>query len=512
MANGDNCKSCFENYCNQKSSFPTCYDTEAKEDQTHTNLEINASPKICANYNDMCFVLVNKDETVIRGCIEEYAAQNDLSSNFLLESGISSRTYRVCSTPLCNDDQVEPLFCLSCNYNVDKNCSDPLQMEDYSKFRKKCSPELTPSGCYHFMRGELFTERGCMAELEESKRQKCESDDDECKICMGNECNNKKEFLRCFDQEPNADATSLPSTKLCRRYNDKCFVHASNEEVQRGCLSHFIESPVSVEITADCLNMDSDVCETCSESLCNDRVIENEHCIVCASTVDDFTCIDNPTDAMLTKCPMAVKKLGCYFKLQDDIATRDCVFQLNTAERNECNQLGAQCKTCTGDGCNKELKFQKCIDCSSENDGADCISIASKLNTRLCPNDADQCYTHIQNGIVRRNCTGDNFIESVADCASDSEHCVSCSGWMCNRKVIEPEICLSCDSKSDPECASSMFNRTEECPISIFEDGCYHFIENKSDGRHKRGKFGNAFIFFILRNYLKYFLVIFRLC
>lgn len=485
LTNDDDCKSCYENHCNRRIRFPQCYDTFSF--QNHTNLEINASPKTCTIYEDVCFVQVNK-ETVIRGCVIDYAAKNDLSSDFLVESGASNRTYRECSTALCNDDKIEPVFCLKCDYRTDKNCRDPLRMTDPSNFRTKCPLELTKSGCYHFIKGELFTERGCLSELEEGQHMKCISDDDDCKMCHGDECNDKKEFLRCIEDEP---SDSTRSEKLCKRYNDECFIHASNEEVRRGCLSHF---EANTNITTECGNSDLDICEKCSESLCNSREIEHEHCIVCSSIEGSRSCIDDPSDDMQQQCPLMVKKLGCFLKLDGNIITRGCVGQLNWEDRIECNDLDVSCKTCIGDGCNKNLKFQQCIECSSTDvDGESCASINSTLKARQCPNDDDHCYTYIQNEIVRRNCTGDDFIKSVDDCDSNPEHCVSCTGWMCNQKDVKPEICFSCDSNTDSNCKRLENKQAEECPLSVHEHGCYHLIEEKTDVHHLRGIYFNSF-------------------
>lgn len=496
LGNSEDCKTCSEPNCNQRAEFLECYSTEAKQNQNqvHTNPEINASSKTCFHYIDTCFVQVLANDTVIRECVKDYADQNDLSSNFLSENEVNNRTYHECSTPLCNDDVIEPTFCLSCIYSGDKNCSDPLQMEDHSHFREQCPLELTPSGCFHYRKGEVFVRRGCASQLEDKLRDQCESNDNECKICHGDECNNRKEFLRCFEDRPTVNGTQFGVTEqICRQYNDECFIHVTNDAVQRGCLSHFV-GPIdaALNITTDCSIPESDICEKCAVPLCNGREIEDEHCIVCWSNEDDYSCIDNPNDSMRQKCPRAVKKLGCYLKLEENdvVASRNCMFQLDASDRNECNSTtNGSCKSCVGDTCNKQLSFRKCFECSSESDGDECMREPNKLNSRLCPSDADQCYIHVdQNGLVRRNCTGDELIASSDDCTLDEEHCLACSGWKCNKKVIKPEICLHCDSNVDSVCRSATFNQTDECRVSVQDHGCFHFIENKSNGQHRRGK------------------------
>lgn len=99
MKNDETCKTCFGNACNQKSNFLKCF----QSNKNPRNLYGNILPKMCTKYDDKCFVQVIKGNITIRGCVEDFAIQNDLPSNFL--SNVENKhSYRICSEPQCNDD------------------------------------------------------------------------------------------------------------------------------------------------------------------------------------------------------------------------------------------------------------------------------------------------------------------------------------------------------------------------------------------------------------------------
>lgn len=480
MTNDDSCKSCFDQNCNSRANFSQCLVTDADQSKAWNNFESRSSPKMCKNYNEQCFVQVIKEDTVIRGCVDTYAAEHDLSVNFLNEIE-NNRTYQICSGHLCNNKEVTPMYCMNCN-STDETCID----DPYSLYlRKRCRPlEVHHSGCYHFDNGS-YVERGCIANLDDKQRTDCESDSDKCKKCIGTECNTKKNFLKCL-WSLNDNIIRLP--KLCRRYNDECYILAKNGMVRRGCFSDLIDTPIhGVDIMIDRQNRD--IYERCITAECNSREVETEYCTVCSSDTDNKNqCKYGPTDDMRKQCPIRLKKLGCYLQ-KENIVNRGCVTELSQKERNECRSLNGTCKICEGDACNKKSFFEICKTCSSEND-ENCISKPFLTADRTCPNYMDQCYVHVKDGIVKRNCIGDGFINTIEECA-DSEYCTHCTGgYKCNSNELRPEVCFDCDSNQNATCKSmSSFEQQffiKECPIAVQSQGCYHFID-KNNGRHLRG-------------------------
>ncbi|XP_055308419.1 uncharacterized protein LOC129572481 [Sitodiplosis mosellana] len=482
LDNDDSCKTCTDPNCNSRANFSQCLVTDEDQSSAWNNFQSLSSPKMCEKYDEKCFIQVIKEDTVIRGCVDTYAAQNDLPSNFL-NAVENKRTYEICSGPLCNNKEVEPMYCMTCN-STDENCiEDPRRMY----LIKRCRPlEVDHSGCYHFDNGS-YVERGCIANLDEKQRAECESNSDECKKCLRNECNSKKQFLKCI-WSINEDV-SRPS-KQCRNYNDECFILVKNATVKRGCLSDWIDSPVpGIDILSDRRN--SDIYERCSLVNCNKREIEPEYCLVCSSD-DKIHCKYGPTAEMKQKCPMRVKKLGCYLQ-EGDIVKRGCVSEFSREERHAC--VNDTCKICKGDTCNAKRSFEVCKTCSSRNDEY-CISKPWMASERICPNYMDQCYVHVKKGIVQRNCIGEFFVTTLGECINSvedctkSEYCLPCTGYKCNGNAITPEVCIVCDSHQNATCKSiSMYQEqffTQECPLSVEPQGCYHFV-SKEDGRHIRG-------------------------
>lgn len=267
LANDETCKTCFGLGCNHKANFAQCLVT--KKDQIFPwNLYETISPQICSKYNDNCFIQVIGGDTVIRGCVEEFAAQSDLSPDFFTNVE-NHQTYRVCSEPLCNNEDLRAKSCISCNSTADRRC-----VFDSIYLQKNCFPlELDHSGCYHYVDGD-YVEKGCITHLKGSRRVECESEGEErCKKCDGFVCNGKSRFMACIQSDKDDVNVPRPS-EPCRRYDDQCFIRVSNGVVRRGCLSDLIDSPVS-GIDSDFIKKGT-VFEKCQFENCNDREIEQE--------------------------------------------------------------------------------------------------------------------------------------------------------------------------------------------------------------------------------------------
>ncbi|XP_055307068.1 uncharacterized protein LOC129571321 [Sitodiplosis mosellana] len=472
MANDETCKTCFGASCNRKKNFSQCYVT----DEPYTPLPLpyytKASPKFCAKYNDQCFIQVLENDTVIRGCVEEYAAEHDLSQKFLSEN-VPDNKYQLCSEPLCNE-KLDPIYCYSCD-SSNLSCT-----KIRSDFQKQCPLEAKSSGCYHSIKGD-YAERGCISELEGDTRTECQSDSEHCKKCIGNYCNNAKGFSRCLWSN---QTDYIGVSRLCSKYNDLCITHAS-DSIRRGCLHDWIEEqPNGIDIKADCEN--PNICEKCSGQDCNKRFIGREYCLACSSS---FECKHFVNEKMRVMCPFAVQSLGCYQR-QDNVSSveRGCASSLNPMELSECQSTDSNCKTCLGDSCNNKISFTTCVDCSSEIDGDDCQNNTIFLKEQRCPNYSDQCYIRFENGVITRNCT-DNVLVTPKEC-DKSRDCHLCTGNRCNGRIIEPEVCMVCDSANDPACNSTTVLKEEsyikQCPLSLKEAGCFHYM-NRNTEQHVRG-------------------------
>lgn len=473
------CKTCSGENCNTMTTFQSCYfnNTEVEPTLPTSN---GSQMKVCKKYDDKCFTLITEDKgIVIKDCLHEYAEKEKLPIDFLNKFKESS--YHVCSSPLCNDQEIRPTHCIACDSAVDKTCILSFLAE-----RIKCPLEINPSGCYHNYDGK-YTRRGCIAYLDKEKRESCESDSDTCKKCMGNECNWRAYLRKCM--AVNMKLINEDESKICKRYEDECFIHVANEIVRRGCTSDFIESPVEgIDFESDCRN--DTICEKCDESLCNDKQINNERCVECNSKYDRL-CAHFPSNAPIKKCTLTLKKFGCYlWQAEELVAQRGCISELERDDRYECDRSRSTCKKCFGDKCNLKVNFQKCYVCDSVVDGEDCLTSPRSIGDETCPNYTDHCYMKVVDGRVKRGCVGDKTVPSVDICDENPETCEHCSAENpCNNKPIWLTTCISCNSKADKTCATnSTYDQIEMCPItSIHPQKCYHYIDEKT-GQHKRGE------------------------
>lgn len=482
LANDDTCKRCTGEQCNGKIHFLSCYTTD--HSQTATTVFVTpSSSKICSKYDDSCFLKVVENGKVIRGCIQEHAAQNDLSVEAILNQQTDS-AYQLCTTPLCNI--ILPSYCYACNSKSDGNCAEPR--EDSMTI---CPVETFFSGCFHYDNGSNI-ERGCVASLDDTYRTFCGQNTEYCKTCEGELCNNRKKFARCISRDSSLDG-QLSYSKQCVKYDDACVLHIFNSAVlRRGCLSELATSITTfIDLASDCET--SINCEKCDEVNCNDRVVEIDNCTVCSS-INDPECLSNPTTEMTQICPLNLHRLGCYRKEVDEVVTRGCVFNLSPEERVQCtDKENNVCKPCIGNACNSKVQFQRCVECNSETDGVDCQIKPNSMPDKICNDYMANCFTHIGNGIVSRGCADDSIVSYASN---DMENYSLCETDKCNALPIKNEVCISCDSNMDENCVfdsnsswqEHLQRMTKECLPILSEKSCYHFVETAT-GRHVRGLF-----------------------
>lgn len=142
---------------------------------------------------------------------------------------------------------------------------------------------------------------------------------------------------------------------------------------------------------------------------------------------------------------------------------------------------------CQTDKCNSQVSFQECRTCSQDASHENLKECESKL----CKVFTDECFTHVSNNTVHRGCLQDaedlfdEGIDIVNDC-SNNESCERCKGQPdCNRKKLEKEYCIQCNTTSWPLCTYlPSLNMRNECNV-VKPLGCYLF-ENQSS-RDERG-------------------------
>lgn len=216
-----------------------------------------------------------------------------------------------------NEKQFTCVQCLSCH---DPTCATNTTFESFVD-----CPH--PHKCYHFIdkvtglhkRGEsnwkiwknynvlkyayiLSPATGCTKTLLDSAYSHawllrlCEKDDDECKTCVGPNCNSAKSFASCLscttannNWKCASDALNSKS-KICKPYTDDCFTYIGRGNVSRGCMSD-----QSTEFKSTCEESPDKcaICRATGEGSCNNKTIFAERCIECDSKNGD-QCKENP--------------------------------------------------------------------------------------------------------------------------------------------------------------------------------------------------------------------------
>lgn len=471
---------CTGNDCNSLTQFQHCYVNNTDYKPKPSTLEHADQSTICNKFDDKCFTLISEDNTIVKDCLHGYAEHHNLTIDFLKKYNKSS--YDVCSTNLCNSQTIRPTYCIQCDSNVDENCdSKPLEYET------ECPLEVNASGCFHRFDGQN-TQRGCIGDLDEKLR--CESDSDECKKCMGNACNSRIQFQTCITDNLRPDDEPMQS-KLCKRYTDDCFIHLANDTLRRGCRIDVMELPeIGIDLESDCKN--SSICEVCSEKNdCNDREITNEQCIEC-KTINNGLCAMQPNLVQPTNCPLALRKQGCYL-MQERLLRfqRGCIAHLDDDDRDNCSHGNSTCKMCVGNKCNAKQRFQTCYECASPNNGGLCLDSPALTHKIACAEYWGHCYTIVTKDVVRRGCAGDETIPTIGKCKKHPSHCKHCKdNQLCNIETVKPITCISCDSLTDPKCATDApSDKIKTCSVmSLGPQQCYHYI-NATSQQHIRGNY-----------------------
>lgn len=243
--------------------------------------------------------------------------------------------------------------------------------------------------------------------------------------------------------------------------------------ITRGCLQ---QNP---NLATDCRN--PDICESCdSRGNCNEDIVNGEFCITCDSTTDP-NCVDNLNHTMRTQCSLTVGGMGCY--LYDDggsIIKRGCLSDLIPYEVTMCRQQGQFCKTCVGNDCNSQLRFQQCLTCDS-NTNPDCFTPNADVPSSVCRSYIDTCITHLENGRAIRGCSSLRNAQ-VLSCQNDPSLCNICDdGSNCNTADIEAETCVTCDSETDANCRTNPTTAmAQQCGdgVKLNKVGCYRYDDS----------------------------------
>lgn len=144
-----------------------------------------------------------------------------------------------------------------------------------------------------------------------------------------------------------------------------------------------------------------------------------------------------------------------------------------------CNANGDECKTCSGENCNNEFSFRKCIDCSSIYH-PNCGESPMTTNTVTCSNYNDECFTYFGKVELLRGCLNDQKPEDIKKILKGkykykSKTCKTQFGT-CNNDPIKLEMCNECSTKNGDDCLNNpdMYKDRVCNEINVVDvQGCY---------------------------------------
>lgn len=186
----------------------------------------------------------------------------------------------------------------------------------------------------------------------------------------------------------------------------------------------------------------------------NPSKIEVETCVTCDSR-RDLTCQTNSTFSVYEDCPLTSRAMGCYHLISPETNTtkRGCVLNLSESENKDCDENVDNCKKCKGINCNSKKIFERCLVCDlSENEH--CATNPKSIETKICQQYENQCFSHIEKPNVMRGCLSDKSSDFISTCRASSANCVICSSTDdlgCNNETINFETSVKYSNEQRKE-------------------------------------------------------------
>lgn len=262
--NGENCKICYGDRCNNKHTFEQCLTCDSNINSNCIVPDNMTEIKQCSAYNDECYIFAN-GTTVRRGCVR------DMDVNDIIKCAEFDRLCEKCYSNFngkyCNE---RPLIdtCLRCDSETDSNCENHPELIDAAV----CSLAQSRTGCFLSYNNDTIT-RGCMEHLNNTDKWNCAQQMDNCQSCFGQNCNVKVNFQQncyfCSGTNDTHCAELDGETEIirCENYSSTCLTGMDDKGVtHRRCSSY----PVFDEYDFP------NGFKLCYGELCNGDVIDGE--------------------------------------------------------------------------------------------------------------------------------------------------------------------------------------------------------------------------------------------
>uniref|UniRef100_A0A182MFY4 DUF753 domain-containing protein n=1 Tax=Anopheles culicifacies TaxID=139723 RepID=A0A182MFY4_9DIPT len=494
ICDGNNrCVACRDEGCNdlpkqELNEVHTCYRCRSDlEDCDHLKEHVHE----CGERNDRCYIKVDDEHNLHRGCLSDIDADEcDHSESCLVctdkncnnapwakcfqcsnstdeecaskQTNIGNLKYcqqyarhgecyvkldpmefrRGCKSDLVDVSCVEPDSCVQCkgdgcNRDSLKSYFDPAYcLQCHSDMHIGCIDGTAPpvpcenpdDVCFYRRASSKAIHRGCLSELTSTNQRKClGSTSLACHVCDENGCNTPR-WRSCHKCSSLVDA-SCPEEQTNSTYVEFCL------KIDDDCF----ESNNNGEIYRGCGRhycADKPICVECASDACNGRpesVLQPSHCLVCDST-DPF-CTNGTR--MSQYCDYLNEP--CYTLVRNDgILERGCFSKLQLDYKGACmDETDRSCIACTSNSCNRDL-WRQCVLCRSLELDQYCSREASLLKSHFCPQFQrnDRCYAKDVQGTVIRGCLSDYAAQEDPCEGLDGKDCYTCSSDHCNAKSL----------------------------------------------------------------------------
>lgn len=273
----DVCRRCFGDKCNSKQEFTKCIKCDEKNDSNCILNNLLMETTICKQYDSDCYIHIGND-SISRGCL------NDMNETFMNDCRGSNNKCDICdpktNSNLCNSQDLIKDVCTVCDSREKSDCRS---RPDFFKSKYCNAFNSNVHGCY-LSTFEHRARRGCVEDLPENEKLDCFNQNDTCKSCFGENCNEKVNFHTCIsctslkDRHCTNDLYGVKQ-EICHDYMGSCITGIDAEgTTHRRCANETHDS-VFVSGKETCSGVDCNTvsvpknrlqCYQCDDEHCED--------------------------------------------------------------------------------------------------------------------------------------------------------------------------------------------------------------------------------------------------
>lgn len=339
--------------------------------------------------------------------------------------------------------------------------------------------------------GATITKK-CQSSMTAAEVSFCEANSNKCDFCWADNCNQQTiafNYLECFSCQSTIDGhcTTNPSAIDTVDHCTTCatLFSASTNTLKRGCLSSLTAAE-----QATC-SAGGTSCSTCTTNRCNRAVFPQERlsCYSCAQGE-----CHSHDGINLEFCPNYRQGDSCVTRLDSSgkVTWLGCWSSLSASQQATCSGSSANCRQCSGSGCNNPANpvgAPSCVQCKSSTD-PDCIGGASSFVVQPCNDPLNQaCYSRLAStGVTERGCFNDLDATSKVRCSAGTDCRMCNTRARCNSLEFPIQIkCFQCDSKQSPECKNAQLGAPSYCPSYNVANKCFTVVQENGDTVRKCG-------------------------